>query len=85
MEKTSKELLKEFVNSQHFTNTAGIINSIPLLIAEEYENVGNTAVPEVCAYACIESMIFKLCKCRKTSQPLCDFLAIKRLCCHNVS
>ena len=57
-----------------------------------------------------ESMIFKLCKCRKTSQPLChyitnyvviktkmyvedsldndiicDFLAIKRLCRHNVS
>ena len=62
-------------------------------------------------YICeIWSMIFKLCKCRKTSQPrchyitnyvviktkmyvedsldndiICDFLAIKRLCRHNVS
>ena len=28
MEKTSKELLKEFVNSQHFTSTTDIMNSM---------------------------------------------------------
>ncbi len=28
MEKTLKELLKEFVNSQHFTSTTDIMNSM---------------------------------------------------------
>ncbi len=34
MEKTSKELLKEFVNSQHFTSTTDIMNSMKELFSD---------------------------------------------------
>ena len=39
MEKTSKELLKEFVNSQHFTSTADIMNSMKELFSDVLQTV----------------------------------------------
>ena len=39
MEKTSKELLKEFVNSQHFTSTTDIMNSMKELFSDVLQQV----------------------------------------------
>ena len=39
MEKTSKELLKEFVNSQHFTSTTDIMNSMKELFSDVLQTV----------------------------------------------
>ncbi len=39
MEKTSKELLKEYVNSQHFTSTADIMNGMKELFSDVLQTV----------------------------------------------
>lgn len=39
MEKASKELLKEFVNSQHFTSTTDIMNSMKELFSGVLQQV----------------------------------------------
>ncbi len=39
MEKTSKELLKEYVNSQHFTSTADIMNGMKELFSDMLQTV----------------------------------------------
>ena len=39
MEKTSKELLKEFVSSQHFTSTTDIMNSMKELFSDVLQTV----------------------------------------------
>ncbi len=39
MKKTSKELLKEFVNSQHFTSTTDIMNSMKELFSDVLQTV----------------------------------------------
>ena len=39
MEKTSKELLKEFVNSQQFTSTTDIMNSMKELFSDALQTV----------------------------------------------
>ena len=39
MEKTSKELLKEYVNSQHFTSTTDIMNSMKELFSDVLQQV----------------------------------------------
>ena len=39
MEKASKELLKEFVNSQHFTNTTDIMNNMKDLFSDVLQTV----------------------------------------------
>ena len=39
MEKTSKELLKEFVSSQNFTSTTDIMNSMKELFSDVLQTV----------------------------------------------
>ena len=39
MEKASKELLRDFVNSQHFTNTTDILNSMKDLFSDVLQQV----------------------------------------------
>ncbi len=39
MEKTSKELLKEYVNSQNFTNTSDIMNGMKELFSDVLQTV----------------------------------------------
>jgi len=39
MKKTSKEILKEFVNSQHFTSTTDIMNSMKELFSDVLQTV----------------------------------------------
>ncbi len=39
MEKTSKELLKEYINSQHFTSTADIMNGMKELFSDVLQTV----------------------------------------------
>ncbi len=39
MEKTSKELLREFVNSQHFTSTTDIFNALKELFSDVLQQV----------------------------------------------
>ncbi len=39
MEKASKELLKEFVNSQHFTSTTDIMNRMKDLFSDVLQTV----------------------------------------------
>jgi hypothetical protein len=36
MEKTSKEMLREFVNNQHFTSTTEIMNSMKKLFSDVF-------------------------------------------------
>ena len=64
MEKTSKELLKEFVNSQHFTSTTDIMNSIKELFSDVLQTVMEAELEEKLGYekservsnACKENM-----------------------------
>ena len=39
MEKASKELLRDFVNSQHFTSTTDILNSMKDLFSDVLQQV----------------------------------------------
>ena len=46
MEKASKELLKEFVNSQHFTSTTEIMESMKELFSEVLQQVMEAELEE---------------------------------------
>ena len=50
MEKTSKELLKEFVNSQNFTSTADIMNSMKELFSDVLQTVIEVELEEKPGY-----------------------------------
>ena len=50
MEKTSKELLKEFVNSQTFTSTTDIMNSIKELFSDVLQQVMEAELDEKLGY-----------------------------------
>lgn len=50
MEKTSKELLKEFVNSQHFTSTTDIMNSMKELFSDVLQTVMEAELEETLGY-----------------------------------
>ena len=50
MEKTSKELLKEFVNSQHFTSTTDIMNSMKELFSDVLQQVMEAELEEKLGY-----------------------------------
>ena len=50
MEKTSKELLKEFVNSQNFTSTADIMNSMKELFSDVLQTVMEVELEEKLGY-----------------------------------
>ena len=56
MEKTSKELLKEFVNSQHFTSTTDIMNSIKELFSDVLQTVMEAELEEKLGYEKSERM-----------------------------
>lgn len=50
MEKTSKELLKEFVNSQNFTSTTDIMNSMKELFSDVLQTVMEVELEEKLGY-----------------------------------
>lgn len=50
MEKTSKELLKEFVNSQKFTRTTDIMNSMKELFSDVLQQVMEAELEEKLGY-----------------------------------
>jgi len=50
MEKTSKELLKEYVNSQHFTSTADIMNGMKELFSDVLQTVMEAELEEKLGY-----------------------------------
>ena len=50
MEKTSKELLKEFVKSQHFTSTTDIMNSMKELFSDVLQQVMESELEEKLGY-----------------------------------
>ena len=50
MEKTSKELLKEFVSSQHFTSTTDIMNSMKELFSDVLQTVMEAELEEKLGY-----------------------------------
>lgn len=50
MEKASKELLKEFVNSQHFTSTTDIMNSMKDLFSDVLQTVMEAELEEKLGY-----------------------------------
>ena len=50
MEKTSKELLKEFVNSQRFTSTTDIMNSMKELFSDVLQTVMEAELEETLGY-----------------------------------
>jgi len=50
MEQTLKELLKEFVNSQHFTSTTDIMNSMKELFSDVPQTVMETELEEKLGY-----------------------------------
>ena len=50
MEKTSKELLKEFVNNQHFTSTTDIMNSMKELFSDVLQTVMEAELEEKLGY-----------------------------------
>lgn len=50
MEKTSKEMLKEFVNSQHFTSTTDIMNSMKELFSDVLQTVMEAELEEKLGY-----------------------------------
>lgn len=50
MEKTSKELLKEFVNSQKFTSTTDIMNSMKELFSDVLQQVMEAELEEKLGY-----------------------------------
>jgi len=50
MEKASKELLKDFVNSQHFTSTTDILNSMKDLFSDVLQQVMEAELEEALGY-----------------------------------
>ena len=56
MEKASKEMLKEFVNSQHFTSTTEIMNSMKELFSEVLQQVMEAELEEKLGYEKSERM-----------------------------
>ena len=50
MEKASKELLREFVNSQHFTSTTDILNSMKELFSDVLQQVMEAELEETLGY-----------------------------------
>lgn len=50
MKKTSKELLKEFVNSQHFTSTTDIMNSMKELFSDVLQTVMEAELEDKLGY-----------------------------------
>ena len=50
MEKASKELLREFVNSQHFTSTTDIMNSMKELFSDVLQQVMEAELEEKLGY-----------------------------------
>lgn len=50
MEKTSKELLKEFVNSQNITSTTDIMNSMKELFSDVLQTVMEVELEEKLGY-----------------------------------
>ena len=46
MEKASKELLRDFVNSQHFTSTTDILNSMKELFGDVLQQVMEAELEE---------------------------------------
>ncbi len=50
MEKTSKELLKEYVNSQHFTSTTDIMNGMKELFSDVLQTVMEAELEEKLGY-----------------------------------
>ncbi len=50
MEKTSKELLREFVNSQHFTSTTDIFNAMKELFSDVLQQVMEAELEEKLGY-----------------------------------
>ena len=56
MEKASKEMLKEFVNSQHFTSTTEIMNSMKELFSDVLQQVMEAELEEKLGYEKSERM-----------------------------
>jgi len=56
MEKASKELLREFVNSQHFTSTTEIMNSMKELFSDVLQQVMEAELEEKLGYEKSERM-----------------------------
>ena len=56
MEKTSKELLKEFVSSQNFTSTTDIMNSMKELFSDVLQTVMEAELEEKLGYEKSERM-----------------------------
>ncbi len=50
MEKASKELLRDFVNSQHFTSTTDILNSMKELFSDVVQQVMEAELEEMLGY-----------------------------------
>ena len=50
MEKASKELLREFVNSQHFRSTTDILNSMKELFSDVLQQVMEAELEETLGY-----------------------------------
>ena len=50
MEKASKEMLREFVNSQHFTSTTEIMNSMKELFSDVLQQVMEAELEEKLGY-----------------------------------
>ena len=50
MEKASKEMLREFVNSQHFTSTTEIMNSMKGLFSNVLQQVMEAELEEKLGY-----------------------------------
>ncbi len=50
MEKTSKELLKQYVNSRHFTGTADIVNGMKELFSDALQTVMEVELEEKLGY-----------------------------------
>ena len=56
MEKASKEMLREFVNSQHFTSTTEIMNSMKELFSDVLQQVMEAELEEKLGYEKSERM-----------------------------
>ena len=50
MEKASKELLRDFVNSLHFTSTTDILNSMKELFSDVVQQVMEAELEEMLGY-----------------------------------
>ena len=69
MEKTSKELLKEFVKSQKFTSTTDIMNSMKELFSDALQAVMEAEFEENLGYEKANTrLIISKRECRKTTE-----------------